>query len=156
MILRNKTVSQMEQNSTKEATFLLVDDDDISIMAMKRALKKLKIVNRVRVAKDGQDALEILNDAAEAAEGRLPPFIVTLDLNMPRMNGLEFLEAVRADPRLHRLVVFVFTTSDMPDDIQSAYSRNVAGYLVKDNPRETFARALDMLESYSRIVELPA
>lgn len=144
------------QDQTKAATFLLVDDDAISIMAMKRALKKLKIVNKTLVAKDGQDALEILNAAAKTADGQLPPFIVTLDLNMPRMNGLEFLEAVRSDPRLHRLVVFVFTTSDMPADIQSAYSKNVAGYLVKDNPSATFAQALDMLGSYSRIVELPA
>ncbi len=140
---------------TKAATFLLVDDDVVSIMAMKRALKSLKIVNHTIVAKDGQEALEILTGAA-SVEGSLPPFIVTLDLNMPRMNGLEFLDAVRADPRLQRLVIFVFTTSDMPDDIQSAYSKNIAGYLVKDNPSETFAKALDMLGSYSRIVELPA
>ncbi|MCV3270601.1 response regulator [Roseobacter sinensis] len=146
----------MTQDITEAATFLLVDDDAISIMAMKRALKKLKIVNETLVAKDGQEALDILRAAAEVAGNRLPPFIVTLDLNMPRMNGLEFLEAVRADPRLHRLVVFVFTTSDMPGDIRSAYSKNVAGYLVKDNPGETFAKALEMLGSYSRIVELPA
>ncbi|MEP2472957.1 response regulator [Roseobacter sp.] len=144
------------EDTTKAATFLLVDDDAISIMSMKRALKKLKIVNNTVVAKDGQQALEILCAAADEAAGKLPPFIVTLDLNMPRMNGLEFLEAVRADPRLHRLVVFVFTTSDMPHDIQSAYSNNVAGYLVKENPSETFAEALEMLGTYSRIVELPA
>jgi CheY-like chemotaxis protein len=86
----------------------------------------------------------------------LPPYIVTLDLNMPRMGGLEFLEVVRADPALERMVVFVFTTSDMPTDVQSAYSKNVAGYIVKENPSETFANALGMLNAYSRIVELPA
>nr|WP_299779153.1 response regulator [uncultured Roseobacter sp.] len=144
------------QDKTKEATFLLVDDDVISIMAMKRALKKLKIVNKTLVAKDGQEALDILRAAADEGPGGLPPFIVTLDLNMPRMNGLEFLESVRADPALQRTVVFVFTTSDMPRDIQSAYSKNVAGYLVKENPSETFSEALEMLGSYSRIVELPA
>ncbi|MGC3938206.1 response regulator [Roseobacter sp. EG26] len=143
------------QNATKEATFLLVDDDEISIMAMKRALKKLKIVNKTIVAKDGQEALDILRGSADQ-HGTLPPFIVTLDLNMPRMNGLEFLETVRSDPVLNRIVVFVFTTSDMPHDIQSAYSQNVAGYLVKENPSETFSEALEMLGSYSRIVELPA
>lgn len=144
------------QDKTKEATFLLVDDDEISIMSMKRALKKLKIVNRTLVAKDGQEALDVLHQASDNAMGWLPPFIVTLDLNMPRMNGLEFLERVRSDPKLQRLVIFVFTTSDMPDDIQSAYSRNVAGYLIKENPGETFSKALEMLGSYSRIVELPA
>ncbi len=144
------------RDKTVEATFLLVDDDEISIMAMKRALRKLKIVNETLVAKDGQQALDILKMAAGDGNGTLPPFIVTLDLNMPRMNGLEFLEAVRADPTLRRLVIFVFTTSDMPQDIQSAYSQNVAGYLVKENPGETFSRALEMLGAYSRIVELPA
>lgn len=143
------------QDKTKEATFLLVDDDLISIMAMKRALKKLKIVNKTLVAKDGQEALDILKAAANEGPSGLPPFIVTLDINMPRMNGLEFLEAIRADSALQRTVVFVFTTSDMPHDIQSAYSKNVAGYLVKENPSETFSEALGMLGSYSRIVELP-
>lgn len=144
------------QPATKEATFLLVDDDKVSIMAMQRALKKLKIINRTVIARDGQEALEVLNAAVATADGVLPPFIVTLDLNMPRMNGLEFLEAVRAVPALQRLVVFVFSTSDMPHDIQSAYSQNIAGYLVKENPSETFSAALEMLGSYSRIVELPA
>ncbi|WP_300036416.1 response regulator [uncultured Roseobacter sp.] len=141
---------------TKEATFLLVDDDRVSIMSLERAIKKLKIVNRTIVARDGEEALEILRSEAAEANGTLPPFIVTLDLNMPRMNGLEFLDEVRADPTLRRLVVFVFTTSDMPHDIQSAYSQNVAGYLVKDNPGETLSHALQMLGTYSRIVELPA
>ena len=130
--------------TTNEATFLLVDDDQISI------------VNKTLIARDGQEALDTLRDSIDTATGKLPPFIVTLDLNMPRMSGLEFLDAVRADPQLQRLVVFVFTTSDMPHDISSAYGRNVAGYLVKDNPSETFSAALEMLGTYSRIVELPA
>ncbi len=138
------------------ATFLLVDDDDVSIMAMQRALKKLKIVNPTLVAKNGQEAFDILQEAVKNNGGVLPPFIVTLDLNMPRMNGLEFLEAVRADDALSRLVIFVFTTSDVTRDIQLAYSRNVAGYLIKENPGETLSKALEMLGSYARIVELPS
>ena len=124
-------------------------------MAMQRALKKLKILNSTLIAKNGQEAFDILQDAVKANNGVLPPFIVTLDLNMPRMNGLEFIEAVRADEALKRLVIFVFTTSDVPRDIQLAYSRNVAGYLVKENPSETLSDALQMLGCYARIVELP-
>ncbi len=139
---------------TREAKFLIVDDDKVSVMAMQRAMKKLKIVNETAVCTDGQHALDYLNEAAKKENG-LPPYIVTLDLNMPRMGGLEFLDAIRSDAALARVVVFVFTTSDTPDDVKSAYSRNVAGYIVKENPYETFAAALDMLESYSRIVELP-
>ena len=140
---------------TTPAKFLIVDDDKVSVMAMQRAMRKLKIVNETAVCHDGQQALEFLAEEVKR-HGRLPPYIITLDLNMPRMGGLEFLEVVRADPALARMVVFVFTTSDMPTDVQSAYSKNVAGYIVKENPSETFANALDMLNTYARIVELPS
>ncbi len=139
---------------TTPAKFLIVDDDTVSVMAMQRAMRKLKILNETEVCHDGQHALDFLNDEVKR-HGSLPPYIVTLDLNMPRMGGLEFLEAVRANPTLERVVVFVFTTSDTPTDVQSAYSKNVAGYIVKENPSETFANALDMLNAYARIVELP-
>lgn len=139
---------------TREAKFLIVDDDRVSVMAMQRAMKKLKIVNDTETCVDGQEALEFLERMAKQTDG-LPPYIVMLDLNMPRMGGLEFLDAIRSNPALARVIVFVFTTSDTPDDVRSAYTRNVAGYIVKENPSETFAKALDMLESYSRIVELP-
>jgi CheY-like chemotaxis protein len=141
-------------SETREAKFLIVDDDQVSVMAMQRAMRKLKIVNETQVCCDGQQALEFLQSEVSQGAG-LPPYIVTLDLNMPRMGGLEFLDAVRADPALARVVVFVFTTSDMPADVRSAYTRNVAGYVVKENPSETFAAALNMLDSYARIVELP-
>ena len=85
----------------------------------------------------------------------MPPFIVTLDLSMPRMGGLEFLEQIRKDPVLKKTVVFVVTTSDSPDDIESAYGQNVAGYIVKDNPTETLRNALSMLKEYSQLVVLP-
>ena len=139
---------------TKEVQFLIVDDDKISVMAMQRAMKRLKILNPTSVCNDGQEALEFLHAEARRHDG-LPPIIVTLDLNMPRMGGIEFLEAIRADPTLSKVIVFVFTTSDMPNDVQHAYAHNVAGYVVKDNPSETFSKALDMLGSYSRIVEVP-
>lgn len=139
---------------TKEAKFLIVDDDQISVMAMQRAMRKLRIINEAHVCNDGQQALDFLRQEA-AKEGALPPFIVTLDLNMPRMGGHEFLDAVRADPALSKVVVFVFTTSDIPDDVQKAYAHNVAGYIVKERPSETFAEALDMLDAYARIIELP-
>ncbi len=139
---------------TREARFLIVEDDAISVLAMKRAMRKLKIVNEVYECSDGQYALEFLQSEA-IREGGLPPYIVLLDLNMPRMGGIEFLDAARADPALARIVVFVFTTSDTPSDVKSAYGRNIAGYIVKENPSETFAAALDMLEAYVRIVELP-
>ncbi|MEM9967234.1 MAG: response regulator [Pseudomonadota bacterium] len=142
------------QHQIRAAKFLIVDDDQISVMAMQRAMRKLKIVNETHVCSDGQQALEFLAEETKN-EGSLPPYVVTLDLNMPRMGGLEFLDEVRADPALSKIVVFVFTTSDIPKDVQQAYAHNVAGYVIKENPSKTFAEALDMLDTYARIVELP-
>jgi CheY-like chemotaxis protein len=139
---------------TKEAVFLIVDDDTVSVMAMQRAMRKLKILNETIVCKDGQEAWEFLKGKVDAGQP-LGPMIVMLDLNMPRMGGLEFLQTVRDDPKLKHIIVFVFTTSDMPTDVHSAYANNVAGYIVKEHPSETFSEALDMLDSYVRIVELP-
>jgi CheY-like chemotaxis protein len=141
--------------TTRPAKFLIVDDDRVSVMAMERAMRKLRIVNETHICSDGQHAFEFLKAEADRSEF-LPPYIVTLDLNMPRMGGLEFLDKIRADPILSRVVVFVFTTSDTPEDVSSAFNHNVAGYIVKENPSETFSAALDMLGAYARIVELPA
>lgn len=140
---------------TSPVQFLIVDDDKVSVMAIKRALKKLKIVNPIAVAQDGEQALSILRGQG-GKDRLLPPYLVTLDLNMPRMDGFEFLEAVRKDPSLHRAVIFVLSTSDAPKDVAAAYANNIAGYIVKDNLGDSFVKALDMIDAYSKIVELPA
>lgn len=140
--------------ATEPVTFLIVDDDQVSIMAIKRALKKLRILNPILVAHDGREALSVLR-CAHAKHGKLPPFLVTLDINMPRMNGFEFLEELRKDEALHRAVIFVLSTSDTPKDIAQAYDSNIAGYIVKDNLGDSFLRALDMIDSFSKVVELP-
>lgn len=143
------------KNGSPEAVpFLVVDDDEVSVMAIKRGLKKLDIGNPVTVAKDGQEALDILRGDG-GKERLLPPYIVTLDINMPRMNGLEFLNVIRADPALREAVVFVLTTSDATSDIHTAFERNVAGYVLKDNVNESLNRALKMISDYSELVILP-
>ena len=134
--------------------FLIVDDDNVSVMAIRRSLKKLNIVNEVHTASDGLQALEILHKALDGNQF-LPPFIVTLDLNMPRMTGLEFLDEIRQHPNFRKLVVFVLTTSDAPADIDSAYDKNIAGYIVKDNPTESLLNAIVMLKDFSQLVVLP-
>lgn len=139
---------------TRPVRFLIVDDDQVSVLAIKRALKKLKIINPVQVARDGREALDILQ--AELDETQvLPPYLVTLDLNMPRMTGFEFLDEVRNDPALHRLVIFVLSSSDAPADVAHAYDNNIAGYIVKDNLGDSFVRALDMIDCFSKVVEFP-
>jgi CheY-like chemotaxis protein len=127
---------------------LLVDDDEVDVQGLKRAFKKSKIGNPITVARDGIEALEILR--GENGRERL------LDLNMPRMNGIEFLEAVRADEGLRSAVVFMITTSKADEDRMRAYGHNVAGYIVKRDPANTFMEAVALLEHYWKVVEFPA
>ncbi len=137
-----------------QATFLLVEDDDVELMILKRSLKKLKIANPVIVAHDGIEALSILRGEGDLGSIQ-KPYIILLDLNMPRMNGIEFLDEIRKDPKLCRAVVFVLTTSNAEQDKVKAYDKHVAGYIVKSNAGESFMDALDMLDRYWRVVELP-
>lgn len=134
-------------------TFLIVDDDDVAIMGMQRAIRKLELSNPIEVARNGEEALEKLKESDPSGIRR--PFVVTLDLNMPRMGGLEFLEQVRTDAALQDAVIFVVTSSDAPKDITAAYARNIAGYIVKDNATESLRSALNLLKSYCSIVRLP-
>ena len=136
----------------ENVTFLIVDDDEVAIMGMRRAIKKLDLCNPVEVARNGEEALEKLRTEPNGVKR---PFLVTLDLNMPRMGGLQFLEEVRQDPNLHDAIIFVMTTSDAPKDITAAYDRNIAGYILKDNAVETLARALNLLWDYSDTVTFP-
>ena len=136
----------------KDVTFLIVDDDDVAIMGMKRAIKKLELDNPIEVARNGEEALDILR---RTENGVSRPYLVTLDLNMPRMGGLEFLSEVRRDPQLQDAIIFVMTTSDAPTDITAAYAKNIAGYILKDNAFETLRHALSLLNSYSGTVTFP-
>lgn len=142
------------ETTFKTVRFMIVDDDEVSVMAIKRAMLTLNLANPVVIARNGIEALELLNNSVET-EGKLLPYIVTLDLNMPRMNGLEFLEAIREHPALKKLLVFVLTTSDAPTDISAAYEKNIAGYIIKDNVAETLREALSMLKEYSQLVVIP-
>jgi CheY-like chemotaxis protein len=102
------------------------------------------------VARDGQAALEALRDGSVRR-----PFLVLLDLNLPRMNGLEFLHALRADPELTDSVVFVLTTSRRDEDQTVAYRNHVAGYMVKSEVGESSKNLAALLTAYLRLVELP-
>lgn len=129
---------------------LLVEDDEIDAEAVERAFRKHRIANPIIVAQDGLAALELLRT------GQVPrPNLILLDLNMPRMNGIEFLQTVRQDKDLHDLVVFVLTTSDDDRDKWEAYDQNIAGYLVKSKVGDGFVNLVEMLDCYWRYVEFP-
>lgn len=138
-----------------EVSILLVEDDEVDVRAVKRALRDLKIVNSVTVASDGIEALEALR-GKNGRERMKKPFLILLDLNMPRMGGIEFLDELRRDPELTRSLVFVMTTSGDEEDRFRAYDRHVAGYMLKHSPARTFSEAIAALEHYWRIIELPA
>jgi CheY-like chemotaxis protein len=133
---------------------VLVEDDLVDVMAVKRALRDLKIANPLFEARDGIEALELLR-GTNGKEAVPHPFLILLDLNMPRMGGIEFLKELRQDPALRASVVFIMTTSDAEEDRVGAYSLNVAGYVLKHSPAHSFLDAISMLEHYWRIVELP-
>jgi len=136
------------------ATILLVDDDAIDVAAIRRAFRKLEIVNPIAVARNGIEALDMLR--GENGQAKLEtPFLILLDLNMPRMGGIEFLKELRADLELRRTLVFVMTTSAAEDDRERAYEYNVAGYVLKDRPGQTFLQSIAALESYWSAIELP-
>ena len=138
-----------------EATrFMVVDDDDITARAIKRIMNEHNLADTLMVAVDGQDALEQL-DSCKLSDGSLPPFIIILDLKMPRMDGLEFLDRVRNDPIYHKLIIFVLTTSDAPRDVSRAYQKNIAGYVVKENLTDTIRNTITLLRYYTNVVVLP-
>ncbi len=141
-------------NQPQTVTVLLVDDNEVDIEAFLRAMSKMRIANPVEIAHDGVEALERLRGSALVPP--VPrPRLVMLDLAMPRMNGLEVLAALRADPELSDTIVFVLTTSASDEDKVASYGYQVAGYIVKDQVGEGFVRLLGMLDHYWRIVEFP-
>jgi CheY-like chemotaxis protein len=133
---------------------LLVEDNDMDVRIFKRAMRSAGVDQPLCVAHDGVEALAALRGTDGIEQVRRPNIIV-LDLNMPRMNGIEFLEALRADPSLADLVVFVLTTSDAPEDKRRAYERHVAGYVVKSISSQGLVDAIKLLDGYSRVVDLP-
>tara|TARA_R110000868_G_scaffold29080_1_gene108306 strand:- start:492 stop:923 length:432 start_codon:yes stop_codon:yes gene_type:complete len=138
----------------REVKLLLVEDDEVDVMHLQRSFRQLRIANPMVVANDGIEAFEILR----GENGRTvlePPYIILLDLNMPRMTGLEFLEEIRNDPALRQSVIFVLTTSNDDADKLKAYDQHVAGYIVKSEAGASFLEALQMLDRFWRVVELP-
>lgn len=134
---------------------LLVDDDDVAVEAVLRSFKKHQIEFPVTVAEDGHEALMVMRGQHET-QTLQKPYIVLLDLNMPRMNGFEFLQAVRSDPVLKDSVVFVLTTSDADSDRSRVYHENIAGYMVKSAVGPQFAKLGILLNSYANAVNLPS
>lgn len=146
-----------DEGTDRALHILLVEDDEVDVMKVKRALKRNGLDHPVYVAGDGQQALYLLRQQDDSGLPVIPQQrrIVFLDLNMPKMGGIEFLETLRADPLLCNIPVVVMTTSDDDQDLVSAYDFHVAGYILKSVPFTDFVEALAILDQYWNVNEMP-
>ncbi len=130
---------------------LLVEDDKVDAMTTRRALKELNITNELVVKENGEAALEFLQDPEQAL-----PCIILLDLNMPKMNGIEFLNVVKRDGELRHIPVIVLTTSTMEQDRTESFNLGVAGYMRKPVDYIQFVEVIKIINLYWTISELPS
>ena len=141
-------------SNDNDMTVFLIDDDDVACEAVERSLKKHDVNFPIVMAHDGLEAMEILR-GQHASKVIKAPFVILLDLNMPRMSGLEFLQEMRSDPSISSNVVFILTTSNDDSDRAKAYEENIAGYMVKSSVGPQFNRLANLLKSYKCSVTLP-
>ena len=129
---------------------LLVEDDQVDVMTVKRALKEIHVTNPVVNLENGEEALKYLRDPNSAK-----PCIILLDLNMPIMNGIEFLQVVKHDALLRRIPVVVLTTSEEEQDIANSFDLGVAGYMAKPVDYRQFVEVMRTIDAYWTISEMP-
>jgi CheY-like chemotaxis protein len=137
---------------SKPLNILLVDDDDGDAKAVQRAFQKARIANPLIRAVDGMEALDMLKGANGKAKPPTP-FMLLVDLNMPRMNGIQLVKTLREDDDLRKSIVFMLTTSKR--EKVAAYNLNVAGYIVKETAGQDFLKLVGLVDCYWRIVEMP-
>jgi CheY-like chemotaxis protein len=133
----------------KRKPILIIDDDKVDVMTTERALKELNVTNPVYIAWNGEEALSILKD-----ENLDLPGIILLDLNMPRMNGIDFLRIMKKDERIRRIPVVVLTTSREEEDKVESFNLGVAGYMVKPVDYIKFVDVIKAINLYWTLSEL--
>lgn len=133
----------------KLVNILLVEDDEVDVMNVKRAFLKNNIKNTLYVAGNGVEALDMLENAIVPL-----PRIIILDINMPKMNGIEFLRHLRQNEKFKNISVFVMTTSNEDSDKINAYDLNVAGYILKPLSFEKFLQSVSTLKNYWQLIEM--
>jgi CheY-like chemotaxis protein len=137
-------------SNVRRLDILLVDDDEVDIMNVQRSFRKQGFSHQLHITRDGLEALDFLRQ-----DGQVKPHVILLDINMPRMGGLEFLRELRSDPELGHVTVFMMSTSSNPKDKHLAYGYNVAGYIVKPLSSEDFSHSLGKLVRFFDICEFP-
>jgi CheY-like chemotaxis protein len=142
--------------TTQQLNILLVEDDEVDVMNVQRALKKNNSDSTLYRAANGIEALAMLRTNSQITTPDNSRLLILLDLNMPKMGGLEFLRELRADPTLSKLPVVILTTSMQDSDLATAYQYNVAGYLIKPITFSNFVEMIDVLTRYWSMSELPS
>ncbi len=132
-------------------TILLVEDDQIDIMTVKRALKKIDVTNPIAEAHNGEEALDYLRNNPDNKPG-----IILLDINMPRMNGIEFLGVIKENKEFKLIPVIMLTTSKEDQDRLSSFNLQVAGYMIKPVDFSQFLEVMKAIDSYWSFSELPS
>jgi CheY-like chemotaxis protein len=135
-------------HSTKP--IMLIEDDYVDAMTLKRALRELKVVNDLVHRTNGEEALDYLRD-----RNNIRPCVIFLDVNMPKMNGMEFLQIAKADSELRCIPVIVFTTSKNEWDRFESFNLSAAGYIVKPADYKSFVEAIKTVELYWTLCEFP-
>ena len=150
MEVKMTTATQITQ-----VPILLVEDDEFDVNSIRGAFSENQLTNPIAVAKDGIDALEKLRGTN--GQTRLNPFprVIMLDINMPRMNGIEFLRELRADPLFHNLLVFMFASTDYEKDIISSYNLNISGYIKKPLNFDNLTKTIFELNSFWSQLQFP-
>jgi CheY-like chemotaxis protein len=129
---------------------LLVDDDNSEMMTVRRALKELNVPNDLVHHLDGENALKYLRNNAQKG-----PCVILLDLNMPGMNGVDFLATIKADVELRQIPVIILSASSDEDDKTKCFELCAAGYVIKPANYDEFIDAMKMLDAYWTLSELP-
>ena len=129
---------------------LLVEDDSVDAMTVKRALKDLNITNQLIRTTNGEEALDYLNTESNGS-----PCVILLDLNMPKMNGIEFLKIIKVDEVLKEIPIVALTTSKEEGDVKETFKLGVADYIVKPVDYKKFVEALGPINQFCSFSELP-
>ncbi len=129
---------------------LLVEDDSVDAIMVKRALESLKVTNPLVTLTDGEEALDYLGNHNDKQ-----PCIILLDLNLPKMDGLEFLKVIKADNELRKIPIVALTTSDDKRDITESFKHGIAGYMVKALDSKGFVETMRIIDQYWTLSELP-
>lgn len=141
--------------NNKPFSILHIDDDQVDRMIIEKVIRKSGITTHLFHAADGEEALDLLRGTnGKTVPDPMPDIIIT-DINMPRMNGLEFLKELRSDPQLHHISVLIMTTSNDDADRKEAFSYNVSGYVIKPVDIHQFESTFQILHAYWKLSEWP-